>query len=270
MKVVTLIYHDVVDAARADESGRRGAGPALYKLEPAQFAAHLSALDGVAPAARLDWAAAIATPGVAPVLLTFDDGGVSAARHIAPELERRGWRGHFFVTTDEIGKPGYLGPPEIRALAASGHTVGSHSASHPDLFAMLDPAEQAREWRRSLAVLSDILGSPVRTGSVPGGLFDATVSRVAAECGLAALFTSEPRVDVIVDGGCHVFGRYSIMRRTSAREVAEIVGDRNGRRRRAAVSWAAKRALRSFGGEPYLRLRRYLLDLARPDGRPRR
>lgn len=266
MNAVTLIYHDVVPAARADDSGRRGAGPALYKLDPAQFTGHLSALKTVPPAERLDWTATLAQPTVTPVLLTFDDGGASAARHIAPELERHGWRGHFFVTTREIGRPGYLDAAAIRALSEAGHAVGTHSASHPDLFAALSAAEQAREWRESTNALADILGHPVLIGSVPGGLFDAGVARVAAECGLSALFTSEPQVLVHYVDGCAVFGRYSVTRRTPAREIMDLVADRNWRRRRHAVGWAAKRTLRSVGGEPYLRLRRRLLDLLRRDG----
>src|SRR5690606_41518968 len=38
----------------------------------------------------------------------FDDGGISAHDVIAPALERLGWSGHFFVTTDFIGAPSFV------------------------------------------------------------------------------------------------------------------------------------------------------------------
>jgi len=40
------------------------------------------------------------------VLLTFDDGGVSCHGPVADVLDRMGWRGHFFVPTDLIGRQG--------------------------------------------------------------------------------------------------------------------------------------------------------------------
>ena len=71
------------------------------------------------------------------VALTFDDGGASAL-DIAGMLERRGWRGHFFVTTSRIGEPGFVGPDAVRELAERGHDVGSHSHTHPTYMGNLD------------------------------------------------------------------------------------------------------------------------------------
>ncbi len=257
MSVVSLIYHDVTPSGQGDTSGRRGGGPALYKLDIAAFEAHLDALAGVDLSRRATIADALPADG--SVLLTFDDGGASAAATIAPRLEARGWRGHFFVTTQEIGRPGYVDAAAIRTLAAAGHVIGTHSASHPDLFAALSPEAQAAEWLESKAALADILGAPIVAASVPGGLFDRGVARVAAASGLKMLFTSEPQARPWREGNCTVFGRFSVTRRTSADEVADLVFDRRWRRQRAAGLWAVKRSLRAVGGERYLRLRRALL-----------
>ena len=40
-------------------------------------------------------------------MITFDDGGASALA-AGEELARRSWRGHFFIATDLVGRPGYL------------------------------------------------------------------------------------------------------------------------------------------------------------------
>jgi peptidoglycan/xylan/chitin deacetylase (PgdA/CDA1 family) len=259
VNLVTLIYHDVLPAGGGEASGRPGPGAALYKLDTALFAAHLAALAGVAAAARRDWRSVLADPEAPAVLLTFDDGGASASRHVAPLLEAQGWRGHFFVTTRALGTPGFLTAAELRDLAARGHVVGTHSASHPDRFAAQPAAAQTAEWRESTARLADILGAPVTVGSVPGGLFDARVAAVAADAGLTALFTSEPHTRLERVGSCAVLGRYSVVRRTSAAEVAGLVAGSGWRRQRQALAWSLKRAIRTVGGEPYLRARRRLL-----------
>ncbi len=259
MSIVSLIYHDVLATTDRAPSGRPGPGAALYKLDADRFAAHLAALATVPAAARRDWTSVLADPAAPAVLLTFDDGGASAHSRVAPLLEAHGWRGHFFVTTRALGTPDFLTAAEVRDLAARGHVVGSHSASHPDRFAALAPAAQAAEWRESTDRLADALGAPVTVASVPGGLFDATVARVAAEAGLTALFTSEPHTRLDRVDGCAVFGRFSVVRRTGAAEVAGLVSGRGGRRQRQAVVWALKRAARAVGGERYLRLRRLVL-----------
>lgn len=261
MSVLSLIYHDITPAGGQEDSGRRGPGPALYKLTVDQFEAHLAVLDQIRHELRTDWSSAVAPDAESAVLLTFDDGGAAAALHIAPLLEAHGWRGHFFVVSRLVGQPGFLGGAELRALDAAGHVIGTHSASHPDRFAALAPEQQATEWRESISSLSDHLGRAVEVGSVPGGLFDATVARVAGESGLSALFTSEPHVQVKYAPGCVILGRFSVTRRSSAREIRELVTGRAWRRQRHSVVWSLKRAVRTIGGERYLTARRATLGL---------
>ena len=116
---VALIYHDVVTESQQDECGFPGPVAARYKLDPERFEAHLDAIaeTGVTVGLIGDGSQAA---------LTFDDGG-SSALAAAHALERRGWRGHFFVTTGRIDTPGFLTAAQVRELAERGHTVGSHS-----------------------------------------------------------------------------------------------------------------------------------------------
>src|SRR5262245_12587099 len=99
MMPLALLYHDVLESGSYDSSGFPGAGAARYKLSLGEFQAHLAAIAAVSATA-------------APPMLTFDDGGSSSCR-IATELERYGWLGHFFVTTDRIGSPGFLNAGQI-------------------------------------------------------------------------------------------------------------------------------------------------------------
>src|SRR5439155_279734 len=147
--------------------------------------------------------------GPPPVLLTFDDGGASAYGCVADLLEGAGWRGHFFITTDYLGTPGFVGGAQIRELAGRGHVIGTHSCSHPTRMARCSWDRLIGEWSRSAQALAEVLGEPVRVGSVPGGAFARRVAAAAAAAGLTALFTSEPTVRCrVVDGfAAHVVHR---------------------------------------------------------------
>src|SRR5437899_2158462 len=100
-RAFSIMYHDVVEEGAWDSSGFPGAAAASYKLTREEFRRHLNAVEKAAEDAN--------TPVVTrwdslpAVFFTFDDGGVSFHDPIADMLEERGWRGHFFITTDRIG-----------------------------------------------------------------------------------------------------------------------------------------------------------------------
>ena len=121
---ISLLYHDVVLPSQYAVSGFQSPDADLYKLDKPQFVAHLDAI-----AAR---------GGGGNRLFTFDDGGASALR-TAELLSQRGWRGIFFVPTNFIGTTGFLDASGIQELARGGHTIGSHSCSHPLRMAALPP-----------------------------------------------------------------------------------------------------------------------------------
>ncbi|MBV8987168.1 MAG: polysaccharide deacetylase family protein, partial [Solirubrobacterales bacterium] len=174
----------------------------VYKLTPERFKAHLEAL-----AAAGQWFGAANLGSRA--LLTFDDGGASSL-WIAGELERYGWRGAFFIVTSRIGTAGFLDASGVRELAERGHLVGSHSHTHPAYMARLNGSALAQEWSLSRSALSDLLGSPPRTGAVPGGSVSSTVIEQAARAGYEALFTSTPRARINRRYGMPVLGRYTV------------------------------------------------------------
>jgi peptidoglycan/xylan/chitin deacetylase (PgdA/CDA1 family) len=250
------MYHDVVEAGRADESGFVSADANVYKLETAQFAAHLRAIAKLqTEPPRIASDLLRETSPHASWLLTFDDGGVSAHTRIADMLEAQGWRGHFFVTTDYINAPAFLTTQQIRDLHARGHVIGSHSCSHPLRLSHCTPSEMGREWRESLNVLSDILGERVNTASVPGGYYSRDVAVAAAESGCKVLFTSEPITRVHETQGCLIVGRYSVQRHTTPRAVAGLVNGQLAPGLRQALIWNAKKMAKRIGGEYYIKLR---------------
>src|SRR5512141_1956340 len=76
--------------------------------------------------------AAFRGPGV-PIALTFDDGYEDAFTAAYPILARHGFRATFYIISDFVGRPQYMTWDQVRALAAAGEVIGSHTESHPDL-----------------------------------------------------------------------------------------------------------------------------------------
>ena len=221
-RIAAFGYHEVTESPL--QSGFLRQGAVQFTITPGDFERHL----------------ALATSlGVAPVLvtqlgepargrralMTFDDGGKSALR-AAEALARRGWRGHFFIITSRIGERTFLNAAEIRELRASGHIVGSHSDSHPDIFRDLPFARMIAEWRTSRERLADILGEGCTVAAVPGGHISPAVLRSADSAGIESLFTCDPTLVPEIVGHCRVFGRFLVKRATSQAQMAALLGYR--------------------------------------------
>ena len=261
MRLIALEYHDVVRGDAWDESGFQGTAAATYKLTATAFQQHMDALQrsGVS---MLNDAQALGTAGTTStvrVLLTFDDGGSGYLHHAADELEARGWRGHVMMTTERIGKPGFLNVAELRDLAARGHIIGSHSRTHPMPMSKLSPDRISEEWKLSVADLQDVLGKPVEVASVPGGFHSSLVAELAAASGIRVLFTSEPVTRATTVAGCLVLGRYTLRRSDGAAYVASLVGSTPFARASQWCTWNAKKVLKIVAGGSYRRLREGIL-----------
>lgn len=252
-----LMYHDVIQPGAARSSGFPGAGAEHYKLDLALFREHLDLLVGGA-------SESLRSTAGSGVRLTFDDGGSSALRVIAPELERRGLSGLFFVATDWLNTPGFLTREEVAELAGRGHVIGSHSASHPVKISALPEAALLREWRQSCEVLGELLGAPVQTASVPGGYYSARVARAAELAGIRELYTSEPTARSWRVGACRVLGRYTLTRRSSA---AQALAYARGEPLACAAQWASwntKKIVKALASAPYARARQLVLEARQP------
>jgi peptidoglycan/xylan/chitin deacetylase (PgdA/CDA1 family) len=253
------MYHDVFDDAGPASSGFEGADADLYKLAAADFDAHLAALRAAVPSGPC----LVGEPrsGGHAWAITFDDGGCSAATLAVPRLAALGWRGHFFVTAGRVGTRGFVTPAQLREIAAAGHCVGSHSDSHPLRMAALPPERLLQEWQDSVRRLSDWLGGPVDTASVPGGWYSPAVAEAAARCGIRHLFTSEPTSRPWTVAQTAVYGRYAVQRWTPAATASALAGSGEAQRRRQAALWAAKKLAKRVAGQGYVDLRARITGL---------
>lgn len=260
MKAITLLYHDVIEPARSRDSGFNGADAEIYKLSPADFERHLYAIasTGNAPDRTIAELLGEKSASGVPVLLTFDDGGASAQR-TADMLDRRGWRGHFFITTDYIGTAGFVKDAAIRDLHKRRHVVGSHSCSHPPRISHLSDEQLKREWSESVQRLEHIVGTRIETASVPGGFYSPRVADFARQAGIRVLFNSEPTAQVSRKGDFTVCGRFGLQRDSSPQRARSFAMCNRRDLAREAAFWNAKKLLKKAGGEQWLVFRRWWL-----------
>lgn len=108
-----------------------------------------------------------------PVALTFDDGYMDAYTAALPILQRYGFRGTFYIVSNFVGQPGYMGWGELAGLRDAGMELGSHSVSHPNL-TELDATELAHQILQSKADLEQNLHIHVTSFCYPSGAYNLT------------------------------------------------------------------------------------------------
>ena len=245
-----LTYHDVAPVERQESVGFAGLTAARYKLTPEAFSEHLASIE----ATRTQVGVLASEQHLPSAALSFDDGGASAA-DIAVALERRGWRGHFFITTSRIGSPGFLDERGLVELTQRGHVIGSHSHTHPTYMGRLHRQSIDREWSESRALLAEILGATPDIASVPGGFVTPSVIDSAARAGYRILLTSEPRSRPRRRGSILVLGRYAIWSSTPAATAARYARGDPWACRRLLIEWKAKTCAKRLSPTLYERAR---------------
>jgi peptidoglycan/xylan/chitin deacetylase (PgdA/CDA1 family) len=181
-----LMYHSISASTEPD--------PHRVRVHPGRLDRHLGllrrlGLRGVGLAELL--AAQERGDAAGLVGLTFDDGYTDFLTHAVPVLERHGMRATLYVVAGLLGgqndwDPGprlrLLDADGVRAVAAAGHEVGSHTLTHTHL-AGADAATLEREVAGSRPVLEAVLQREVRGFCYPWGEFDAAAAEAARAAG---------------------------------------------------------------------------------------
>ena len=164
--VPILCYHRI-------EEGRND----IYSVSPKVFASHLQILkdsgyNSILPNELYDYLVYNATLPDKPFIITFDDSRIEHIAIAAPELEKRNFRGAFFIMMVTNNKKNYLTKDEIADLSIRGHTVGLHSWDH----VMVTKYTDSTFWKQQVLdpqkKLEDMIGKPVEYWAYPNGVYN--------------------------------------------------------------------------------------------------
>lgn len=190
LDVPVLMYHRVAPAAEIGHSL-----PGLV-VSPDLFAAQMEAFKhaGWTTITAADLAADLAagrTPPRHTFVVTFDDGHEDGYTHAFPVLQRLGYVATYYVITGRIGRTGNLTAAELRAMAAAGMEIGSHTVSHAFL-----PRESSRAARAQLARsardIAATIGTAPTTFAYPYGAWSGPAEADVAATGYGLAFTEQP------------------------------------------------------------------------------
>ena len=212
MKQINLMYHDVYRNS-LHESGFDTNGANYYKITENRFIEQLEFLSSFVSDNKLR---------KENVVLTFDDGGISFSEVIVPLLDKYGFKGHFYISTDYIGTKGFMSSDDIKRIADRGHTVGSHSCSHPSNLGSLSKEERDKEWRNSVSTLNSICGMQTNEVSIPNGYFTKEDVAQFKRLGINTIYTSTIEEYKVVDG-VSVVGRIAIDANTTQDDFRQLV-----------------------------------------------
>ncbi len=163
-QVPVLCYHRI-------ETGRKDD----YSVSPETFAAHMQVLvdsgyTSILPSQLYDYLLYNKTLPEKPVMITFDDSRVEHYEIAAKEMEKRGFRGVFFIMTITYNKKNYMTTEQIAALSKAGHEVGLHSWDHT----MVSKYLTEEDWKKNVAAprekLESITAKPVSYWAYPYGI----------------------------------------------------------------------------------------------------
>lgn len=123
------------------------------------------------------------------VMITFDDGVLNQYTNGYPILKKYGLTGVFYI----ISQRSAINQAQTKEMSDNGMDIGSHSARHPDLMKVSDPAQLSDEIISSKYSLQNATGKTVSSFAYPGcGYNSTTLSYVgsagytiAVSCGTA-------------------------------------------------------------------------------------
>ncbi len=206
--ITIFLYHEVTDVPERAKKIRR-MGPA-DSLTVGQFEEQMALLSERANT-RVVTADDIfnkAEDDARKIVITFDDGFIGNYLFAFEILERYGFKATFFITVDDISKDRYMSWDQLGALHKKGHSVESHTMTHP-MLGECDEKQITYELETSKKIIEDKIGAPVKYLSLPYGSSDQRVITIAKQIGYKGIFTSSYNHGNS-DGELYEFGRIPI------------------------------------------------------------
>lgn len=243
---ISLMYHDVIDR-QVVISGFQNPEAQKYKIERTTFEEQIGMISRILESKKIS---------KSNLYLTFDDGGVSFVDIIAPILEKYGFKGYFFITTNFINQKGFVSENSIAELDKRGHFIGIHSHTHPPNISLLKKEQLKFEWEKSMEILKGILKKDILFASIPSGFFSQQSLSVLSQNGVRMIFTSEPNSSIKEKKGVKIMGRYVITKNTKNEELVDLMQPISFIRFRKIAVWKTLSLIKMVMGKNYFRLKK--------------
>ena len=259
MKIPVLMYHDI----REDNYSLSLSPPENrpYIQKKSQFKAQIEYLknNGFSSLVVADLAQPTVNFPQKSVAITFDDGDLSNYDYAFPLLSGADLKGTFFITTDFVGKEGYVQWSHLREMQKGGMEIGSHTVTHP-IPSLLSTEQFVFELQESKKTLEDELGVEVKSFSLPTGFYNQEVTKLAKEFGYSCVCTSRTGLFSDQHNDCFDIRRMAIKRGTSMNEFVQIVNCSRVLMLKKGIVEQCKKSVQVVGGpNGYNYLRSFLL-----------
>jgi peptidoglycan/xylan/chitin deacetylase (PgdA/CDA1 family) len=208
-----LMYHSISEVSERNKK-IRSVNPA-YSLAVSQFREQMEyLLTNRYTTLSLDQLLNDESVPQKSLVITFDDGWANNYTCVFPILKNYGFTATIFVISGSIGKANYMDWQQVREMSEAGLSIQSHSVSHKPL-AQLSKTEVKYELETSKKTIADALGKEVDFLSLPHGVFNNKVLKIAQEAGYHAICTSEP-------GYSHACRNLPVMKRINISDQFQI------------------------------------------------
>lgn len=170
-QVPILCYHQIRDWRSSDSQAAKD-----YIVPEQRFKEQLQVLadsgyQTILPDQLLAYLTTGAPLPAKPIMLTFDDTNLDQYTIAAPELEKHGFKGVFFVMTVSLGRPRYMNKEQVKELVQRGHTIGCHTWDHRNV-KKYGPQDWLTQVEKPTKQLEDIVGQPIQYFAYPFGLWN--------------------------------------------------------------------------------------------------
>lgn len=182
--------------------------------------------------------------------ITFDDAHYSQFKIAAPVLNQFGMSGVFFATTAWVGcHADIMSWRELRELHEAGHTIGSHTHTHP-MLTSCGSRSLRNELEVSKQLLQDRIGDEVNCISIPSGRVDGRVLAACKSAGYVRVYTSRVgEYRAPSQESPEVIGRLVVRRTTSEETLRDYLVGEPARCRRLRWASATREVAKALVGD---------------------
>ncbi len=173
-------------------SSTRGDFDPRYSISPAAFDDQMRRLRQYCtatwlPESGLPLQPPAEDPWQPAVMLTFDGADHSLTDIVTPRLQELKLAALFFISADQVERPGMLSGYQVRQLCQAGMMVGAHGRGQRPLHGLAEPILQ-RELATARDRLEQLTGAPVDFLSLFYNRASRRIMRAAWEVGFCSIF----------------------------------------------------------------------------------